>query len=280
MKKLEFTAKSGRLMKQLEEAGVPYAAAQKAIRSKDVLVNGQRVKSDLPLCSGDAVCVFFNEPNVTVVYEDERLLVVNKPQGLASEGENALEEKVRQTRPTAQLCHRLDQNTGGLVLFSKDEEAYEAVFAAMKERTIRKFYACIVAGAPFPREATARAYLIKDAQAAHVMVMDHEREGAKEIITAYKTLCFGALSLLEVELITGRTHQIRAHLAHLGCPIVGDDKYGDRALNKALGIKLQALFAVRLELHFPQGSPLSNYNGLSIKIQPQFSKKLKEAMEE
>lgn len=280
MKKLEFSAKSGRLLKQLEESGVPYAAAQKALRGKDVLVNGQRVKGDVPLAQGDSVCVFFNEPKVTVVYEDERLLVVDKPQGLATEGENALEEKVHQTHPTARLCHRLDQNTGGLVLFAKDEEAYEAVFAAMKERTLRKFYRCIVAHAPCPREATARAFLKKDAQAAYVTVFDCEREGAKEIVTAYKTLHAGALSLLEVELITGRTHQIRAHLAHLGCPIVGDDKYGDRTLNKSLGVKLQALFAVRLELHFPKGSPLAHYNGLSIEAEPRFSKKLNEAMEE
>ena len=80
--------------------------------------------------------------------------------------------------------------------------------------------------------------------------------------------------MLEVELITGRTHQIRAHLAHLGCPIVGDDKYGDRALNKSLGVKMQALFAVRLELHFPEDSALEKYKGLTIETQPRFSKKL------
>ena len=179
MKKLEFTAKSGRLLKQLEEAGVPYAAAQKALRSKDVLVNGQRVKSDVQLGEGDTIGIFFNEPIVAVIYEDERLLVVDKPQGMATEGENALEEKVLQMRPAARLCHRLDQNTGGLVLFAKDEEAYEAVFAAMKERTIRKFYRCIVAGAPCPREATVRAFLKKDAQAAYVKVFDM-RKGRRE----------------------------------------------------------------------------------------------------
>ena len=184
---------------------------------------------------------------------------------MATEGENALEEKVLQTHPTARLCHRLDQNTGGLVLFAKDEEAYEAIFAAMKERTIRKFYRCIVAGAPCPREATVRAFLKKDAQAAYVTVFDIEREGAKEIITAYKTLRAGALSMLEVELITGRTHQIRAHLAHLGCPIVGDDKYGDRALNKSLGVKMQALFAVGSNYTFRKARRLRNTMVLSSK---------------
>ena len=146
-------------------------------------------------------------------------------------------------------CHRLDAQTGGLLLLAKSEPAREEAVAAFAAHQVRKVYHCLVRGAPQPAEKTLRAWLEKDAQAARVRIWDSPRGGALPIETRYRTLAReGELSRLEVEIPTGRTHQIRAQLAHIGHPILGDDKYGDRALNRRFGVRAQQLWAVRLTL--------------------------------
>ena len=166
------------------------------------------------------------------------------------------------------LCHRLDVQTGGLLLFVKDDEAFESAMAAFSERTFRKFYTCRVKGCPARREAVMEAWLRKDAQISRVSVTDYPARGAMEITTGYRVTEPGENALLEVELITGRTHQIRAHLAHIGHPILGDDKYGDRMLNRQLGIKRQQLWATQLEFHAE--GVLSYLNGRSFSVKPSF----------
>ena len=154
-------------------------------------------------------------------------------------------------KPThAVLCHRLDTGTSGLVLLAKNNAAEAFLTEAIKKREIEKRYLCVTFGRPNPPAALLRDYLLKDAERGIVRITDTTAGGAKEVITGYETLAVsGRLALLEVELVTGRTHQIRAHLAHIGCPILGDSKYGNNAANRELRLKYQALCA--WELKFP-----------------------------
>ncbi len=205
---------------------------------------------------------------VEVVYMDDDILVAGKPRGMAvaaADGAGDTLEGRLSALYAVRPVHRLDVATAGLVLFARNAAAEEALLAAIRARTIRKFYRCTVRGVPRPGEAVKKAYLIKDAARAHVEVSDGPRPGAKEILTRYRVLSDdGESACLEVELLTGRTHQIRAHMAHLGHPLLGDDHYGDRAWNRAMGANALALTAVRLELHFPEGSPLARLEGKTI----------------
>ena len=170
----------------------------------------------------------------------ENVSLVWWPLALAAEG-----------KPThAVLCHRLDTGTSGLVLLAKNNAAEAFLTEAIKKREIEKRYLCVTFGRPNPPAALLRDYLLKDAERGIVRITDTTAGGAKEVITGYETLAVsGRLALLEVELVTGRTHQIRAHLAHIGCPILGDSKYGNNAANRELRLKYQALCA--WELKFP-----------------------------
>ena len=163
------------------------------------------------------------------------------------------------------LCHRLDTGTSGLLLLAKNAEAETFLLDAIKKRLIRKSYLCVTFGRPQPPAATLTGYLRKDAEKGVVQVLSAPQPGAKEIITAYKTLAVsGRLALLQVELVPGRTHQIRAHLASIGCPILGDSKYGHNAANRELKLKYQALCA--WELAFPKTIADERFAGLSGKV--------------
>lgn len=269
--------KDGLMLSQLllqVAADVPVWAIKETIRKKDVRIDGVRISGDVRVQAGQEIRVFWPKSVVSaqakpkkmalpdVVYEDERILLINKPQGIPSQNEDnplsgdsaltrviAAKEAQGEATEQIRLCHRLDVQTGGLLLFTKDDEAYEAAMEAFAERTFRKFYTCRVKGCPAREEETMHAWLRKDAQISRVSVTDYSARGSLEIVTAYRVLEKGEQARLEVELITGRTHQIRAHLAHIGHPILGDDKYGDRMLNRELGLRKQQLWATRLEFH-------------------------------
>ena len=208
-----------------------------------------------------------------LVYSDANVLAVDKPSGLptaeADGGPDTLEARLKALYGTAYPLHRLDVNTTGLVLFARTEQARDELLSAFEKRQVHKTYHCVVKGVPSPKEAFCTAYLQKDAQKARVTVYSGPRPGAKEIQTAYRMLASkGGESLLAVDLYTGRTHQIRAHLAHLGHPLLGDDKYGDRDWNRARKVCLPRLCAVELSFSLPTTSPLAYLNELRLTAQP------------
>lgn len=238
----------------------------KALRENKIKLNGKKQPLSTRVQNGDVIRLFLLDeqlekralPSAVFVYEDEDILVVHKPAGIEVEGpnEDTLVKRVQATlakagQPThAVLCHRLDTGTSGLALMARNRDAEEFLTSAIKNRSIEKRYLCVTFGRPQPPAALLHDYLLKDAERGIVKIVSSPAAGAKEVITGYETLAVsGRLALLEVELITGRTHQIRAHLAHIGCPILGDSKYGNNAANRELRFKYQALCA--WELRFP-----------------------------
>jgi 23S rRNA pseudouridine955/2504/2580 synthase len=224
---------------------------------------GLRVKADVQTVPGAQVLVYDvqeeEEIPLDIVYEDGHILLVNKPANIsvqADDGGGATVESlalnhVRRENPDAfppKACHRLDNQTSGLLLMAKSDRAEEIMARAFKERTVKKTYTCLVKGTPKPREDVLHAFLKKDAKAAHVQIFDHSVLGALPITTGYRVLEVGSVCRLEVDLITGRTHQIRAHFAYIGHPILGDDAYGDRAFNKEQGVKRLMLCATNITL--------------------------------
>lgn len=228
-----------------------------AMKTKSVRVNGVKCGADATVSAGDELKIYildqYFEAPLDVIYEDSELLAVSKPAGLPVDadqkhvGADTLKSRVQAKYPGAQLCHRLDTGTSGVVLCAKTQQAHEQLLRAFASHELRKKYICVVAGRMPYENQTLKAWLKKDAGAAKVRVLDHPAAGAQEIRTQYRLLevfqAGGAtLSRLEVTLITGRTHQIRAHMAHVDHPLVGDDKYGDRNLNRKFtgGICLHA----------------------------------------
>ncbi len=227
---------------------LPPHVVRGAFEHRDVKVDGKRVKPDVRVSAGQVVMVYCMEqtgPTLDVVYEDDDVLLVNKRAGVSVEpdekgGVSLVElaaahvSRKAPDAPSPIACHRLDNQTCGLTLLAKNERAAAILLDAFRDRTMDKRYICLVRGQMKPPSATCRAFLLKDADAARVTILDHDAPGARPIVTAYETLEAGPVSRLRVHLITGRTHQIRAHMAALGHPLLGDDVYGDRAFNRAL----------------------------------------------
>ncbi len=215
---------------------------------RDVKVDGVRVRPEYRVRAGQAVQVYYPEPRreaLDIVYRDADVLLINKRAGISVEDdgrglpsvESLAADMIRADDPEAPPpvpCHRLDNQTCGLVLFALNPRAVQLLRQAFRDRTLDKRYTCLVKGQPKPPEAVCQAWLKKDAAAARVSVTDREVPGSRRIVTGYETLEAGPVSRLRVHLITGRTHQIRAHMAALGHPLLGDDVYGDRAFNRAM----------------------------------------------
>ncbi len=216
---------------------------RETLKKKDVRINGVKSGADALVQSGDELTLYVDDKYfaapLTVIYEDDGLLVVEKPAGIpvdsdrANIGGDTMLSRIQAHCPSAQLCHRLDTGTGGVLICAKTESALAEMTDAFRHHNLTKKYRCLVAGRPQQNEAKLKDYLIKDAGASRVRIVHTPANGALPVETHYKLLgSKNGASLLEVTLITGRTHQIRAHLCSVSLPLLGDDKYGDRAANR------------------------------------------------
>ncbi len=275
---------------------LPSALAQKYIRLKRIKVNGRKSSRDARLSPGDTLQLYINddffgksdntenlflarfEPKVRVVYEDENLLLVDKRPGQSvhadeTEKVNTLINHIQaylyrkgEWNPAEEqsfapaLCNRIDRNTGGLVVAAKNAETLRIVNEKIRAHEIEKSYLCITAGRPNPPEGKIEGFLRKDEQKKQVTFYRHPVPGGRSAATLYRTLeTRGGLSLVECRLLTGRTHQIRVSMAEIGCPLLGDGKYGDGALNRKFRETRQALYAYKLRFAFPTDAGILNY---------------------
>ena len=281
---------------------LPASLAQKYIRIKRIKLNGGRAERDTRLQTGDVLQLYINDeffdkprednayltvatPKLNIVYEDEHILLADKRPGLAVHPHDGAEYgrtlidhiqaylyQKREWSPrgensfTPALCNRIDRNTGGIVIAAKTAEALRVMNQKIKDREMDKRYLAIVEGTPKPREGSLKGYLFKDAKKNRVFVTDTPQTGAKSCQTNYKVLASRqGLSLVECELITGRTHQIRAQFAHAGHPLLGDGKYGK--LDKKYDRNYQALYSYKLTFDFStEAGALEYLNGKSFQV--------------
>ena len=282
---------------------LPASLAQKYIRIKRIKCNGARAERDTRLKAGDVLQLYINDeffdkpradnayltvaaPKLNIVYEDGNILLVDKRPGLAVHPHDGAEYgrtlidhiqaylyQKREWNPrvensfTPALCNRIDRNTGGIVIAAKTAEALRVMNQKIKDREIDKRYLAIVEGTPKPREGVLKGYLFKDTKKNRVFVTDTPQPGSKTCQTNYTTLASTReLSLVECELITGRTHQIRAQFAHAGHPLLGDGKYGK--LDKRFDRSYQALYSYKLTFRFTtEAGSLAYLDGKSFQVQ-------------
>ncbi len=245
----------------------------KLLRKKDIKVNNKRVNTNVTIHTGDIISVYISYSNLLqIVYEDDNILVVNKPTKLEVTGTNSLTSLVHKKYDNSSFqympCHRLDRNTTGLVLFAKNKTALDILNKKFKNHEIEKHYLALVYGIPKKETLKMEAYLFKDSKKSLVYISDSFKKGYKKIITYYNIIKrYENSSVLDVQIETGRTHQIRAHLAHIGHPIIGDGKYGINKINKEFGSKFQQLVAYKLVFNFKTDSGILNYlNNKTISI--------------
>ncbi len=281
---------------------LPQSMMYKAIRNKRIKINGKRAEISTRLQTGDTVQLYINDeffdttaenefmaaPAVLdIVYEDENIILIDKKNGLVvhEDNENTVDTLINRIKHylydkgeynpenensfAPSLCNRLDRNTGGIVIAAKNAEALRVLNQKIKDRELEKYYLCVTVGVPPKKKDTITAYLEKNSDDNTVKVTDKKTPSNKTIITTYKLLkTNGSLSLLEIKLDTGRTHQIRAHMAHIGCALLGDGKYGINKVNKEYKVKTQALYSYKLKFTFTTDSGCLEYlNGKEFRVQ-------------
>ena len=275
---------------------LPKNLMYKYIRSKRIKLNGRRCEISTRLGEGDKVQLYINDEffaeagdelaflsapaAVNIVYEDENILLLNKGVGLVvhEDNENSVDTLInrvlhylydkKEYRPeeensfTPALCNRLDRSTAGIVICAKNAEALRILNQKIKDRELHKQYLCVTVGIPKPGKALLTAYQTKDEKTNTVRVFDKPVPGGRTMITGYTVLSEDKarnIALVEIDLITGRTHQIRAHMAHIGYPLLGDGKYGINRINREYNIKTQALCAYKLTFDFSTDAGVLSY---------------------
>lgn len=242
----KFTAKQEIDLKSFTDITYPQGSFyfSRLLRSSDIRVNGVKVSKNLSLRVGDEV-TYYTTPKQEqkashlCVYEDDKIYVADKHDGVSTE---ALACEL-----SLIPAHRLDRNTSGVMLFAKSQTVADGLIGLFRLRRVNKKYLCFAKNSFASSAAVLTAYLSKDERASRVTVSDSPKSGYVAIVTEYKVLReFGDYALVEVALHTGRTHQIRAHLAHIGCPVLGDEKYGDEALNAKYSVRRQCLVCKQL----------------------------------
>lgn len=275
---------------------MPKSLIYKGIRKKRIKINGKRAEIDYILQEGDVIDLYINdeffevpderlsflkcEPELDVVYEDENIILMYKKAGMIVHDDE--DEKINtllnhmkaylykkgeydyknENSFVPSLCNRIDRNTEGIVIGAKNAQALKIINEMIKTREIKKYYLCLVKGKLKEKEATLTDYLVKNTEQNRVYVHSTPQKDGKTIITKYKVLKEGSLtSLVEVELVTGRTHQIRAHFASIGHPLAGDGKYGTNEFNDKVGMKTQALCSYKIRFEIQGENLLSYLNG-------------------
>lgn len=273
---------------------LPQSMLYKCIRKKDIKVNGQRCQISTRLQEGDVLSLFLKEEflqkeerpedflkapkKLSILYEDENIMLLDKKPGLIVHPDenyhfDSLIARIQhylydkgEFDPKGEkafapaLVNRIDRNTGGIVMAAKNAEALRILNQKVKDREMHKFYLCVVCGHLNKKEDLLTGYLEKNEAQNRVYVLKKPKEGAKTIRTRYRVLEEKRdFSLVEVELLTGRTHQIRAHFASIGHPLAGDGKYGKNAVNKESGFPYQALYSYKLRFDFQTDGGLLSY---------------------
>lgn len=271
MKQLTYQGDSQKISKYIakELPFLNYFAVQKLFRKGDIRINDKKIYVDTLVVKGDSVKVYYTEAksyNPTVIYEDDNIVVYHKPVKIPSDGDNSFADKINSyVNSSYILCHRLDTNTEGLLLFAKNNEIFEIIKQAFKNHEISKYYLACVNG-NIDKTLELHDYLVKDSEASKVEIFHNKVNDSVAIITKVVPVknC-GTHTYVEVELITGKTHQIRAHLASIGNFVIGDGKYGKEDINNQFKAHTQALIAYKLVFNF-SNAKLSYLNKNIIEI--------------
>ena len=251
IKKEIIVEKDRKIVNVLQDYGFSFVDVSKMLRNKDVRINGKVTKENVIVNGGDAVTFYYSEEMLgkkyEILFESEDVYIVFKNAGIESAGEKGVEGALK----GAVAVHRLDRNTEGLLVFAKKEDVAEKLRTAFEKHLVHKYYLAEVLGEMKEKDRIYRAYLLKDSENSFVTIYDKKEKGTVEILTKVDTIKSGKeSSLVQVELLTGKTHQIRAHLAFLGHAIIGDGKYGKNENNKKFQQKRQKLACFKLKFDY------------------------------